>query len=287
MRYFNEIPALPGTSEEKAWLKERVEVLSVKEKRILAASLMRYPARDCQEAINEILAIPDYELLSPAGCYEALGKLWADKIAGIPSAAQDEMDMWLMGQTYEDKHPGLFISQCYVEYPKGAAKPLYDGTNLDRLPDRGWSVRLRLSSPMKPDGVWLKLPDYSLLRDGMDDEVALALRELGVKDIRECELLDARCVLPEAGNLMEQYRDDLPALIRGGNDLGYALDERGQGMPDFDERLAEVLRHSRGHTLAEVISAVQKIQRGGMAPDLEDTLGSTAGAKEMGGMTML
>ena len=210
MNTFKEIPSLPGSPEEKEWLRERVDVLSVGERYILSASLMRTPPVDCKEAINEFLSLPDYELLFPAGGYEGLGQLWRDEIGGAP----DGLDVWHLGQLYEDIHPGLFIGSCYVQYPEHSPSQCYDGSNLDKLPDRGWSVRLKLSSPSNHDGVWIKLPDQPPLRGGMESEVALALRELGAKEIRECELLDARCVFPEAGDLMVRYRDDLQSLIR-------------------------------------------------------------------------
>ena len=53
-----------------------------------------------------------------------------------------------IGWNYEDSHLGIFI------------------TNLDKLPDTDWSMRLKLASPAVPEGVWLCLPDSTVkMRD--------------------------------------------------------------------------------------------------------------------------
>ncbi len=136
----------------------------------------------------------------------------------------------------------MFIGSCYVQYPTREPSIVYDGTNLGALDDTGWSVKLKLASEQNPDGVWLRLPDYSDIGDGRPDEIRLALDELGADTIEDCSILDAKCVLPEIGDLMSQYHS-LDDLIYDGQNLGFVLDERGQGMPDFMERFAAALEY--------------------------------------------
>ena len=171
-----------------------------------------------------------------------------------------------LGQTYEDQHPGLFISNCYVEYPTRQPVIAYDGHDLSGSEAEGWSVRLKLASEAVPKGVWVKLPDYNEINDGGPGEIRLALDELRVKTVQDCTLLDARCILPCIQKLTSQY-DDLADLIYDGQNLGFLLDERGQGSPDFLERFTAALelenccRMDDAVNIAENLSSYDVISR--------------------------
>ena len=84
------------------------------------------------------------------------------------------------------------------------------------------------------------LPDPSSWNNNLFQGESLALQALHIQYWSECILLDAQCILPEAGNLMEQY-DDIADLLYDGQELGYVLGERGQGSPTFMERYAAAL----------------------------------------------
>ena len=103
--------------------------------------------------------------------------------------------------------------------------------------------------------MWLRLPDLPNWNDDIFPGESLTLRALHVQHWSECVLLDAQCILPEAGNLMEQY-DDLADLLYDGQELGYVLAERGQGSPTFMARYAAALEleHCRNLRLALDIS---------------------------------
>ena len=77
----------------------------------------------------------------------------------------------------------------------------------------------------------------------------MALEALEVTVIQDCTLLDARCVLPEVRDLMDY--EDLGEQIYDGQDLGFALDEAGQGLPDFWERLTAGLELEHCRTLRQ------------------------------------
>ena len=66
---------------------------------------------------------------------------------------------------------------------------------------------------------------------------AAAKDALGIQSLDECTLLEARCVLPEAGAVQNQY-DSVEDLVRDGNNLGFILAERGQGTAHWLERFA-------------------------------------------------
>ena len=235
--YDAEILALPGTAEEKEWLEEHLEVLSVKERAALAAAVERSPPATLADAVNHLLALDDYEVRGHVGNYEALGEFYLHEQC-VPQAHRPFFDKTALGYAYEDQHPGLFIGNCYVEYPASQPVMIYDGGELPEA--EGWSVRLKLASEAMPAGVWVKLPDYNEVNNDGPGEIRLALDELRVKTIQECTLLDARCVLPCVQNLAGQY-DNLADLVYDGQELGILLDKRGQGSPDFLERFSAAL----------------------------------------------
>ena len=80
------------------------------------------------------------------------------------------------------------------------------------------------------------------------DEIRLALRELKVQTVQECRLLDARCSLPGAvcgsGRVSGSDGSDLRR-----NDLGYVLQEQGQGEPRFLEKFRSALEYEQCHDL--------------------------------------
>lgn len=271
---------LPLTNAEREWLTGRLEMLSVKESYQLSAALMRsgrlqeLMGKDSEElqatvlrmkpdvaveAINCLMTLHDYEVCHPAGSYEALGHFFLQYESGVPKEALPFVDLAQLGRRYEDLHPGLFIGGSYVIYPTKEPEQPYTGHNLAELDDSDWSVRLKIASPEKPEGVWVRLPDYSLVNDDRAGEVELALLELKVDTIQECTLLDARCVLPEVKDLVSEYRE-VADLIYDGNDLGFLLDEQGQGMPHFSEKFHAALAYEKCTRLGAALDIAQNLR---------------------------
>ncbi len=156
--------------------------------------------------------------------------------------------------------PGCFAGTCYVSYPPEPKTPPYQGRDSPIPPDNDWSVKLKLASAAVPEGVWLRLPDYWSFDtgDGSDGETAVAKDALQVESLNECTLLEARCVLPEAGNLQEQY-DSIENLVFDGNNLGIILDERGQGAENWLERFAAALEYEGCHNLRFALDISQNL----------------------------
>lgn len=271
---------LPLTNVDREWLTDRLETLSVKESYQLSGAIMRSgrlqelmgKSREelqatvlrmkpdvAVEAINCLLTLHDYEVCYPAGSYDALGRFFLQYESGAPRETLPFVDLEKLGRRYEDLHPGLFIGGGYVVYPTGEPEQHYTGHNLAELGDSDWSVRLKIASPEKPEGVWVCLPDYSMVNDEKADEVELALLELKVDTIQECTLLDARCILPEVKNLKDQYRE-LADLIYDGNDLGFLLDEQGQGMPHFNEKFHAALAYEKCTRLGAALDIGQNLR---------------------------
>lgn len=258
MNGFEHLTSLPGTEAEKKWLTERLETLSEKETSIAGAISIGMQPETMAQAIDQLLSMEDYNVCFPAGSYAALGRFYLRHEASLPEDAIPYANLDRLGMLYEDRHPGLFMGNCYVAYPDRPHTVRYNGQGGQIPEDDGWSVKVKLASPARPEGVWLRLPDNSCLNDGRPDEVALALDALEVENLNDCILLGARCCLSEAGDLMEQYQD-VEELVRDGNDLGYLLDEQGQGMPHFAERYAAALEYEDCRDLRFALDIAQNL----------------------------
>ena len=272
--------SLPLDNKEREWMKERLRTLSVREEYQLAAavwrsdrlsrlasqdrderleSVLRQKPEDlAREAVNCLLSLEEYNVLCPAGSYESLGECYLKYYTDIPPEAWLFMDLEQIGENYESCHPGLFIGGCYVSYPRQEPEQLYRGTDLESLPKGDWSLRLRLASPANPEGIWLRLPDYSPLNGWMPGEVEMALQALSADSPQDCTLLEAQCIIPELQESAEQY-EDLEQLIRDGNDLGYVLDEQGQGQPHFLEKYFAAMELEQCDTIAMALDIAQNL----------------------------
>lgn len=253
------LASLPGTRREQDWLRERLETLSVWEGTALAA-LVHQPPDTAEDAVNCLLSLQGCSTYLNSGDYAELGERALRALAGndpdelLPHADLDALGMW-----FEEQHPGVFVGDCYIAYPTGET-PVYYGRDSPLPEDTDWSVRLKLASPAMPEGVWLRLPDYEGFDPGdiSDGEIALAKNALQVQSLSECTLLEARCVLPEAGAVQNQY-DSIEDLVRDGNNLGFVLDERGQGERHWMEKFAAALEYESCHTLRFALDISQNL----------------------------
>ncbi|MEA4895392.1 MAG: hypothetical protein VB064_09015 [Oscillospiraceae bacterium] len=246
------------TSAESAWLNQRLDEITVKEAVLLHGAIAANPPCCGREAVELLAHLPEYELCYPANDPRQLGEFLAREEYAMDDVLLTYLDLDKLASRYMEEHPGQFTGGAYVYHGSGNDGRHYDGTNLAQLEDKDWSVKLRLASDQNPEGVWLKLPDYEEINDGRPDEIRIALDVLGVRTIEECQLLDAKCILPEIRNIAGNY-DSLAELIYDGQNLGFALDERGQGMPHFMEKFAAALEYERCRTLADAVDITQNL----------------------------
>ena len=223
---------LPGRPEEQAWLRERLEALTVREGIALEAAIRRHPVQASTEAVSLLANLDEYDAIGGILSYEDLGLYYLEETNARLLALRDYIDLDKLGRQYEAQHPGRFAGGCYVVYPLKGVPGFYDGVNLPG-PDYSWSLRLKLASSAVPEGVWLALPDYNDVTDARPGEIRLALDALGVQTIRECTLLEARCSLPGITGLEDAYRGRLEDLIYDGQNLGFILQEQNQGQKGF------------------------------------------------------
>ena len=246
-----------ATSEESTWIKQRLDELTAKEAILLHGAIAANPPDCGRETIDLLANLPEYELCYPADNPRQLGEFLAREEYAMDDVLLTYLDLDKLAGRYMEEHPGRFAGGAYVYHSSNDGWH-YDGTNLEQLEDKDWSVKLLLASDQNPAGVWLKLPDYEEISNGRPDEIRIALDALGVRTIENCRLLEAKCILPEVRNIAEYY-DSLADLIYDGQNLGFALDERGQGMPHFMEKFAAALEYEGCRTLADAVDISQNL----------------------------
>ena len=249
---FSELLSLPHTDAEQKWLREKLETLSPKESAILTALLSWKEPKTAADAVNLLLNVSRCEVYFPVSDYADLGERYLkEQGVKLPDGAEKFTDMEAMGRICEQKSPGQFVGDCYVLHPGQSLWEPYSAQNPESLSD-GWNIRVRLASESCPEGVWIHLPDYNFIEDELTGEIGIALRRLGAEDIGECRILDAQCDVPGVDNIPAQY-DSVEALIYDANNMGFILEERGQGAPDFREKFAAALEYENCATLADAV----------------------------------
>jgi len=238
---FKHLAELPGTPQEREWMRERLDTLSVKESIVLAAALDGDPPGMASDAIYQLIALPDYKICGYAGNYKQLGEYAANE-AMLPKDVRPHLNLEKLGHTYAEAHPGKFCEGHYVEFPERPSVQRYDPQTGQLPEDTDWSVKLKDATPEKPEGVWIRLPDHQGDIDSNPDEISLALDALNAKSIQELTVLDTRCVLPGTWNLTEQY-SDIADLMYDANDLGLALESQCQRLDCFKEFLWAALEY--------------------------------------------
>lgn len=216
------IDNLGKSQEELDYLQGRLKEMSVKEGYILEGAVKLNQVNRAADIINLTDQLYKFELYPKATDEKSLGEY----IARYRENASDEVLKYIktekLGREYHEDFQGIFTDEGYV-IQRGPVKEIYNGKNLGGLSQGDWAVKLKLSSKSNPQGVWVNLPDFEL-SSGEPDELTLALEVLGLQDINEAILEDAKCIFPNIKDLKEQY-ETIEELIIDGNNLGYILDE--------------------------------------------------------------
>ena len=249
---------LPGTPEEQDWLRERLEVLTVREGIALDMALQGDAPADAREMVNLLAGLDEYTVIGGINGYEDLGLYYLEENEIRLLELRDYINLYELGCICENLHPGMFLGGCYVMYPERESPQPYDGVTLPG-PDYSWSLRLKLASPAAPEGVWLALPDYNDIMDVRPGEIRLALDALQVRTIQDCTLLEARCSLPGLAGLETAYEGRLDDLIYDGQNLGFILQEENQGQKDFLQTYLWALEHEGCTTLPAALDLSQSL----------------------------
>lgn len=228
---------LSGTTEETAFLEKRMEKLSVWESGVLDGAAKMVSIQTAADLINLTEQLDSFDFLPGVTDDAALGGQIALYKLHEPEPMLPFLKLGEIGRDYRIKNDGVFTERGYVE-EKVPFRTFYTGENLGGMGEN-WSVRLKLASESRPDGVWMKLPDYPAV-EGETGEQQVTMDALGIGEWEQAALLEAECALPGITVFEEQY-DTLEHLIWVANNLGCALGEQGQGTPHFMERFLSAL----------------------------------------------
>lgn len=213
---------LEKNQEELKYLQDGFKEMSVKERYILEGAVVLNEIRTAADLINLTEQLYRFEYYHKATDEKSLGEY----VAKYNEHARDEALKFIntekLGREYHEDFQGTFTDKGYV-IQRGIIEQIYDGSNIDESSKGDWAVKLRLSSEYNSEGVWVNLPDYERSTDEAD-ELVLALESLGIEDVNEAKLEDAKCILPNIKDLIGQY-ETIDELIIDGNNLGYLFDE--------------------------------------------------------------
>ena len=223
---------LSGSMDETAYLERRFAEMSVRERYLLEGAARLQSIDTAADMINLTEQLDSFSLCLGATDDAALGAYAARYRERIP-ARIPLLDTARWGRDLRERHDGVFTSGGFVEQTSPLRQIYATGDSLGRLTAGDAAMRLKVASAHCPDGVWLMLPDHEPVT-GEPDELAAARGELGVTGWAGAVLLEAKCCLWNIMNPASQYAT-LEQLIDAGNNLGYVLEEQGQGMPCFDE----------------------------------------------------
>ena len=257
---YNAFFMLPHTKAEGDWMEDRLRTLSATETVILGAVLQQNRPETVEDAINLLTSLNDYSVCFPAKDVESLAKFYFEQVSlKLPELVLKHTDMEPLGISFQDEHPGTFIADYYVMEPAKPSNKPYNGHNLSDIRDWSWNVKIKLASHDCPDGLWIRLPDYSNELDGSPKELAIAMRELNVTSVRQCSVLDARCTIPKAEAFLKEY-DDPAVLLCDGSKLGYLLDEQAQGLKDYEQKLAAAMEYAGCQSLQDILDCAEGIR---------------------------
>ncbi len=255
---------LPSTPEEMRFLENRFAEMSVRERYLLEGTSQLQSISNAADLINLTEQLDRFNFFYGATDDAALGDYIAKYRENATYAQLPFLDLARWGKDVRERHGGVFVSGGFVEQVEPCCQ-IYDGTDLDQMTTGFGSMKLKVASGNCPSGVWIRLPDHEISTDE-PDELAVALGELGITKWNRVVLLEAKCWFDCIANLTEQY-DTLEQLIDDGNNLGYVLEERGQGMANFEERFRAAMELEGCTRLDEALDISQNLRCYDFIPD--------------------
>ena len=229
---------LEGTEKEKAYLQRRFSEMSIREQYILESAKQIVEVKNASDIINLTEQLSNFDFYYKATDNKSLGEY----VARHKECSSDEILPFIktgkLGREYHEDFQGIFTDKGYI-LQRNSLKQIYDGTNLDKLTEGDWTVKIKVGSEDQHEGVWINLPDYEL-SSLEPDEMYIALDTLGISDWSEGTLFDVKCIFPNIIELKDQY-ESIEKLIEDANNFGYVCDEEGQGKDFFIEHLESAM----------------------------------------------
>lgn len=247
---------LSGTAEEMTFLDERFAKMSIRERYLMEGASQLESIETAADLINLTEQLDSYSLYYGVNDDAALGKYIATHQHQATPSQLLFVDLNRWGRSIREQNGGVFVSGGYVEQ-NYSCHEVYTGENLEQMTGGNTGVKIKVASHSCPSGIWVKLPDHEI-STGEPDELAVAMGELGITEWSRAVLLEAECCLDNITGIADQY-ESLEELIQAGNNLGYVLEEQGQGMPFFRERFQAAIKLEDCTRLDEALDISQNL----------------------------
>lgn len=247
---------LPGTAEEMAFLDKRFAKMSARERFLVEGSSRLESIETAADLINLTEQLDNFSLYYGVNDDAALGKYIATYQHQATPDQLRFVDLNQWGCGIREENGGTYVSGGYVDQHYSCHE-VYTGRNLEQMSGGSASVRMKVASGSHPEGLWVRLPDHEI-STGEPDELSVAMSELGITKWSRAVLLEVECCLDNITGIADQY-ESLEELIGAGNNLGYVLEEQGQGMPFFQQRFQAAMELEGCTRLDEALDISQNL----------------------------
>lgn len=189
---------------ELEFLDRHTDCMTEREKTIFQAALEIEKPYSLIEIVNLSCNLDKFRFYESVTDYEALGKRLLEK-EKVTEGTVPYLDYKSAGKEYTRSHAGCFTEHGYVVRTGEALKPVYDGKY---VPEPGYDsscvIQAFLYSPYYAAGHY---HSYPVSLPASEERLALAERNLGVKELDECRVLDIRCPVSELESFLPFSRD--------------------------------------------------------------------------------
>lgn len=110
---------LPCTSQaEVNLLSDRMASMTEQNETILSAMIEQHDPRTAERVLELMDNMKSCEVLAGVGSYKALGEYCLTQETTVPRELYEYLDLEALGKHYQEEHPGTFVGNDYVQFPK-------------------------------------------------------------------------------------------------------------------------------------------------------------------------
>lgn len=251
----------PGQGiRELEFLDQHTEGMTEREKTIFQAALDIEKPNNLIETVNLSCNLDKFRIYEGAADHEQLGKcvLGNEEMSGRVALY---LDYRAAGEKYDKSHAGCFTEHGYVDRTGEALKPVYDGKYVPTPGyDRSCVIQAFLYSPFYAAGHY---NSYPVSLPASEERLALAVKNMGARELDECKVLDIRCPVPELESCLPFSRD-----IREMNELSRVLAEKGiLEEAGKREKLFAALEAEMPENMAQAIAVATELEQYTVLPE--------------------
>lgn len=244
---------------ELEFLDRHTEGMTDREMDVFQAALDIESPNTMAEIVNLSCNLDKFRLFDGVTGHEELGKYLLGK-EEVPRWIVPFLDYGAAGREFTRNNVGRFTGYSYVVRTGEALESLYDGKYLPKPGhDKSCVIKVWLHSPYYAAG---RYRSYPVSLPASEERLALAVKNLGIKGLDECKVLDISCPVQELESCLPFSRD-----IREMNAFAGLLAEKGI-MKDAEARqkLFAALEAEVPEDMAQAMEIAAGLERYTMLP---------------------